>query len=304
MRKLKNFLCIALLLPMIHMFSVTAAAVDLGEYDPEMDCSLKITLAEGVARDSFVEGAEVTIYRVADATFQDGKYVYRYLDAFADCGIAIPEQVDIQYAQQLRQYVSDHKIVGEDPAVSDKTGTVSFTKLKAGLYLVAQTGSVKEFTDFKPYMVYLPTAGEKQWHYEVGAMPKVDREKENKPQTIRINVRKVWNDNGVGRPESITVELLNGSEAVSQAVLSEQNGWQYSWQALAGTGQWSVREVNVPPGYTVTYTGEGTSFVINNTQKLIQTGQLQWPIPVLAGLGLLLITAGIFLKCRGKEPKS
>lgn len=303
MRKLKNFLCIALLLPMIHMFSVTAAAVDLGEYDPEMDCSLKITLAEGAAQDHLVVGAKVTVYPVADASFQDGKYVYRYLETFADCGIAIPEQVDIKYAQQLQKYVSDHKIEGGS-RISDDAGTVSFTDLKAGLYLVSQTGSVKGYTNFEPFMVYLPTAGENQWHYDVEALPKVDIEKENKQQTILISVRKVWNDNGVGRPESITVELLNGSEAVSQAVLSEQNGWQYSWQALAGTGQWSVREVNVPPGYTVTYTGEGTSFVINNTQKLIQTGQLQWPIPVLAGLGLLLITAGIFLKCRGKEPKS
>jgi len=41
---------------------------------------------------------------------------------------------------------------------------------------------------------------------------------------------------------------------------------------------------------TVTY-----SFTVTNTSTLIQTGQLIWPIPVLAISGMLLIAAGIVL---------
>lgn len=312
MKKLKMFLCIALLLPVIYRFPVTAAG-DLGEYNPNVDCSLKITLAEGVNKDNFVEGAEVTIYQVADASVQNGEYVYQYREAFAECGIAIPDQMDIKYARQLKKYVADNGIDGVSK-VSDNAGAVSFTDLEAGLYLVAQTGSVEGYTDFEPFMAYLPTAGEDQWHYDVEAQPKIgtkgddegpgDDPKVDTSYVTVINVRKVWNDNGKGRPESITVELLNGTDVYDRVVLSESNGWKFTWNAIGYSNNWSIREVDVPQGYTVTYSREGMSFVINNTQNLIQTGQLQWPIPVLACLGLLLITAGIFFKCRWKEPQS
>ena len=35
--------------------------------------------------------------------------------------------------------------------------------------------------------------------------------------------------------------------------------------------------------------------------KLIQTGQLNWPVPVLAGLGTLFLAAGVILLTKKKE---
>ena len=60
-------------------------------------------------------------------------------------------------------------------------------------------------------------------------------------------------------------------------------------------------------GYTVSITQESGTFVVTNTPKqpsvmpptdqpkeptLPQTGELWWPVPVLAAAGLLLIAAG------------
>lgn len=63
----------------------------------------------------------------------------------------------------------------------------------------------------------------------------------------------------------------------------------------------------MPEGYTVSYNTDSTEIIITNTSTsetppnppLIQTGQLNWPIPVLAGLGILLFAMGwvmIFMK--------
>ena len=58
---------------------------------------------------------------------------------------------------------------------------------------------------------------------------------------------------------------------------------------------YSIKEINVPKGFTATYSKTGYVFTVTNTSTLIQTGQLMWPIPVLAISGMLFIAAGIVL---------
>ena len=64
---------------------------------------------------------------------------------------------------------------------------------------------------------------------------------------------------------------------------------------------YSVKEINIPKGYTATYQQNGFTFTVTNTSTLIQTGQLKWPIPVLAGAGLLLFAGGWILYSKGKR---
>ena len=55
---------------------------------------------------------------------------------------------------------------------------------------------------------------------------------------------------------------------------------------------YSVKEVNVPKGFTATYAQKGYTFTVTNTASLAQTGQLLWPIPVLAVAGLFFLLTG------------
>lgn len=64
---------------------------------------------------------------------------------------------------------------------------------------------------------------------------------------------------------------------------------------------WSVKEVDVPKGYTATYQKSGFVYTVTNTPTLIQTGLLKWPVPLLSGMGLLLFTVGWILYFRGKR---
>lgn len=113
------------------------------------------------------------------------------------------------------------------------------------------------------------------------------------PEDLTVN--KVWSDNGKNRPTSVSVALYNGGTLVETVTLSDDNNWAHTWRDLDGMGKWSVKEINVPKGYKATYKISDGVTTITNTASLIQTGQLNWPIPVLSGMGLILLVLGIFL---------
>ena len=117
------------------------------------------------------------------------------------------------------------------------------------------------------------------------------------PQTTVLTVKKEWSDNGKNRPSSVTVQLLDGDEVAETVTLGDWNDWNHTWDDLeAGDDHdWQVKEINIPKGYKASYSRKGNVVTIRNTESLIQTGQLNWPVPVMAGLGLLLILAGILL---------
>lgn len=115
------------------------------------------------------------------------------------------------------------------------------------------------------------------------------------PEPVDLAVKKVWDDqdNKLGnRPDSVTVTLYNGSEAIEKVVLSEKNGWSYAWEDLDGSGDWSVLETGIPKDYIPSYSEKDGVVTITNTESLAPTGQLNWPIPVLGSLGLLLVLFG------------
>lgn len=138
---------------------------------------------------------------------------------------------------------------------------------------------------------YANRIGEVDWVFTVAQF--------GEPETI--TVKKVWSDNGKNRPTSVTVALYNGKEQVETVTLSKSNSWTYTWEQLDGLGDWSVKEINVPKGYKATYKEKDGVTTITNTASLIQTGQLNWPIPVLGGLGVLLVLFGLFLLLRKRK---
>ena len=70
------------------------------------------------------------------------------------------------------------------------------------------------------------------------------------------------------------------------------NNWSHSWKNLNAYGNWQVIETNIPRGYTPYYSVNNGVATITNSRTLIQTGQLNWPIWVLGGAGLVLILGG------------
>lgn len=121
--------------------------------------------------------------------------------------------------------------------------------------------------------------------------------------TNELTVIKVWEeDNGKDRPTEITVQLWNADVLYDTVVLNEQKDWTYTWTDLPEKGNWRVKEVNPPKNYLVSYGQNGCTYIIKNTYSdLIYTGQLNWPIPLLAGIGLILMSIGIGLIIEGRK---
>jgi len=127
------------------------------------------------------------------------------------------------------------------------------------------------------------------------------------PDPEDLTVKKVWSDENDKldiRPDSVTVTLYNGDTAVDKVTLGAWNNWSYTWTDLDGNGDWSVLETGIPKGYTPSYRTNGDAVTITNTATLIQTGQLNWPIPVLGGLGVLMIFFGILMMRKKRKTEN
>lgn len=127
------------------------------------------------------------------------------------------------------------------------------------------------------------------------------------PDNKSISVVKKWDDdqNSAGqRPDNITVELLKDGAVVDTAVLGAHNAWSHTFAGLSDIGGYSVREKAVR-NYKVSYSGDAVNgFVITNTldvsQSLPQTGQLWWPVGIMALAGVMFVVLGI-IELRGKR---
>ena len=133
----------------------------------------------------------------------------------------------------------------------------------------------------------------------VGTMTTItNTRKETPPMSattpLDVTVCKVWSgDNGKERPDFVTVTLYNGNTAYDVVHLGSWNNWSYSWKDLNAYGNWQVVETNIPKGYVPSYRVSSNGVVtITNTRSLIQTGQINWPIWVLGGAGLVLVSLG------------
>ncbi len=187
---------------------------------------------------------------------------------------------------------------------SDVDGIAMCFDLTPGLYLV-QADYVNMppwLYTFAPFLVSVPTRDmDDEWVYDVVADVKMDRI----PHLTDVEVLKVWEDEGHTnmRPRKIQVTLLQDGVAMQKVTLRKNNNWHYVFTNLPNGHLYTVVEEVVPSGYLVEYKVQNGVLVVVNSYDgvstpppdLPQTGQLTWPIPILAGLGTILFVAGWFI---------
>lgn len=274
------------------------------------DCSIMLSYRDKDGNP--IQGGGFTLYYVASIRVYGRVVRYdTYGTDFAKSGIEIVNPEDTELAQQLAVYAEKNSLQGTTRKL-DENGELRFENLNVGIYLIVQTRSIPGYYSVRPFLVSVPASDENNddWVYDVNASLK----SELKPYTtgttkpnggessVGITVftaRKEWSDNGENRPKAVTVQLLRGDAVYDEIILSEENNWTFTWTWLDDAYTWSVREVNIPDGYSASYSTSGTETVITNTSTLIQTGQLNWPVPLLAESGIILFAVGwvlIFIK--------
>ena len=280
-RKIATF-CLILLLVLTCSYTAFAE-----EYNPDLTGSISVTLIDKKHNEAIV-GAELSVYYVATVLMDvDGNLLYDYTDNFKQFDTVID---DIELETKLDVYVSQHSIPSTN-ITTNIDGTALCNNLPLGLYFVKQTNTVEGFAPCTPFLVTVPNEKDGEYLYDVNASPKTEVAK-----VVSITIKKVWNtDKSTEAADSVTVQLLKNGNVVKTAILNAQNNWQITYTDMPESDTYSIKEVNIPKGFTATYKQEGYIFTVTNTSTLIQTGQLMWPIPVLAGGGMILIAVGIVL---------
>ena len=246
--------------------------------------TISVTLMDQDGKTPIV-GAELSLYHVATVNLNSKNNLsYTFTNLFEGCGAALD---DPALSVKLDAFVDDYSVSAEK-LVTDAHGKASFTDLPLGLYFVKQTNSVEGYAPCTSFLVTVPNENTNGYVYDVNASPKTDV-----ARLTTVIIKKVWNtDASTQAADSVTVQLLRNGVVVETATLSDQNNWQVTYSNMPESDAYSIKEVNVPKGFTATYSKSGYTFTVTNTASLIQTGQLVWPIPVLAMLGLCLITVG------------
>ena len=212
------------------------------------------------------------LYRVADTDRQ-------WCEEYADYQIDVDWSSDTSIssaAGMLKDYIQRD---GKDALLESKTnaaGKATFSGMDNGVYLLVGESCLKNGNVYYPvpvlFSVPLPLSEACiQVKYEshpqgsTGGGSGGSPGSGSVPQTARLHVLKVWDDDGWdGRPQSVDVQLLRDGSVFDTQILSSQNDWRFTWNGLSENYQWTVVEATIPEGYTVSSETNGETVVLNN----------------------------------------
>lgn len=289
---MKKILCLGLTLVLCALMALPACAEDV---DFSRKGSISLTLKSG---NEVVPNAPFSLYLIATAVQKGGTFTFEYLPEFEGYGKSVGELKHEVDSNPLADYIVENDLYDHPvaKAVTDKNGELTFSDLELGTYLAIQTAGEEDYSLTVPVLCCTPTIEDGKWVYDVNANPKPQVER-----MVSFTMRKVWNDDPKHRPKTVEIALKDGDKVVGTVVLSEENNWEILTAPIRDTDTLTAEEINVEKGYYPTCRRVGDTFIITNTDSLIYTGQLKWPIPVLAALGVVLVAAGWLLLPKGKK---
>ncbi len=245
-------LCIVLLLSL----NVTASALAVAYEDKKGTITVEMKY-DGKA----VSGGTLAVYRIGDASEENGKYKFRKSDSMNDFDFDLdldsdPDRIgDAALAENVADFVQSNNF----SAYADTEnidGKAVFNNLDLGIYLVVQTKASDGYEPLMPFLVSIPMNYNGNYKFDVTAEGKTQNKQDSLPTSPADD------------PDNPSAPDTSGKP-------------------------------------TDNPTGDGTGNTHGNTagEILPQTGQLNWPVPMLTALGLLLFTLGWLLTFSGKREK-
>lgn len=290
-----------------------------GYLQPNREASLSLLYQ---IRGSGVAGLKVHLYRVAEISeTADFTLSGDFAGYPVELGDLQTSSAWEAAAETLAAYAAADGHTALRDASSGAQGEVTFGELQTGLYLVVTDlwRQGRKRIAFDPFLISLPSLNEEDaWVYDVQAFPKGESYQTSGPggdDKITYQVVKHWEDadQDAHRPKNVTVEIRKDGEWYSTQTLSSENSWAYTWRARDDGSTWWVVERDVPDAYQVQVSRDGTMLTVTNRytgpgspgqepgDKLPQTGQLWWPVPLMAAAGLVLFGAGWAMCIRKKN---
>ena len=276
-------LLIGFCLSMLSGTVLAASTADAKEpIHTDRECSLTIGYRlDGTA----FPNQTVKLYRIAEVS---ADFQYTLTSSFAASGLIL-NGIQTNGEWNVIRTTLETLILANNAepimtATTDISGNACFEGLTPGLYFASAVGIAQgDFSCiFQSALIALPGLGtDGCWQYQVAVAAKPGILPPSDPsETIELKVLKLWRgDEGQNlRPESVEIEIFRDGTSHKTVLLSEENHWSYSWNAMDDGADWKVVERNVPSGYTMTVEQREKTFVITNTR----TGQ---PNPTLPPTG-------------------
>lgn len=244
------------------------------------------------AKDKALSGGQLTLYRVAEVKRKNGDLSFEYCGDFYGCGIALGDLTDSTLADQLLEYMPQGAR-GTTKTV-DADGNAAFEDLELGLYLIVQSKASNGYAPIKPFLVSLPMAENGKWNYEVDASPKVGGYTPVNPDTPPVPPTPV--PDKPGTPEQPTEPTNPDTPKNPDGPDSPVSPGSPDSPVAPGNPDNPVAPGN-PDNPALAGRPDGAVM-----SGLPQTGQLNWPVPVLAVSGVLLFAAGWVLNKKEALP--
>ena len=280
-----------ILLSILMLYSTNIYALEGNTIDFNSKGSIEITLNEKTDNEK-IEGAEILLYKVADAKSENHNLMFEYIDELKSCNASLNDLETKSKSEEIEKCINEN--IKSLKQITDINGTVKYNDLDLGLYLVKQNNIVEGFSKIDSFLVMIPKIVNNKWIYDIKSTPKTDI-----IRVIDINVKKVWNtstsntNDSIKLPRSIEVELLLNDKVIDTVKLSKDNNWSYTWEDLAKSEEYTIKEINVPKGYTPSYQKDNNTFIVTNTSTLVQTGQMLWIVLLIGMIGVIFIIASL-----------
>lgn len=251
-----------------------APAFALEVVDLSRTGSIKVSLYDSETSEA-VGGGTLTLYRVAKVQKDNANLSFVYTNGFEDCGVELGDLSEGELAGRLAEKIA---ATAESTTVEiSDLGVAEFGDLEVGLYLVVQTTAAENYNVINPFLVSVPIQENGSYVYDVDALPKVGTAAKKTPEPP---------DHARHPGHSGHPRQAGRGEPEYPAAPGPDNpdGW-----VLGANGEKIYRNPEAP-------SPDNPNGHVMGAHGLPQTGQLNWPIPVLAVTGAVLVAAGIKLK--------
>lgn len=248
-----------------------APAFALEVVDLSRTGSIKVSLYDSETSEA-VGGGTLTLYRVAKVQKDNANLSFVYTNGFEDCGVELGDLSEGELAGRLAEKIA---ATAESTTVEiSDLGAAEFGDLEVGLYLVVQTTAAENYNVINPFLVSVPIQENGSYVYDVDALPKVGTAAKKTPEPPDT-------PDTPDTPDKPDEENPNTPAAPGP---NNPDSW-----VLGANGEKIYLNPEAP-------SPDNPNGYVMGAHGLPQTGQLNWPIPVLAVTGVVLVAAGIKLK--------
>ena len=276
----KKTLLLAVIALML-IVSVSASILAAPAVDMNRRCSVTVRFQKDQEP---VPGGSVICTRVG-YIYADGMSVRyrRVLDHVDMINLQDPDT-----AQELERFVKQNNISGTVKTVG-KDGKVTFDDLEPGVYLIRQKTAPEGYMDIKPFLVTLPYLKNGEYIYDLDASAKTELDKEPTEPTD---------------PTEPTTEPTTGSTEPTEPSTGPTEPSTGSTEPSTGPTEPATGPTEPSTGSTEPSTGptEPTEPTKpGGGEDSPQTGQLNWPVPVMAIGGVFCLCLGMYFSAKGKK---